>query len=173
MRRTYISAISWPRYVRVRTENSAGAGKVCIEQKVAQQESLCFYQCFPICKPKERNKEVWNNQDCAYRAPYLLKNLLEFISPWICWKQSERLCSTAASSLTMYAVKKSLALCSKKKKRKKERKEKNIKRLFVPDNTTRHRNPEECGSLLRQRQNTRSVVLYCGNAKTPNRGQPS
>ena len=26
--------------------------------------------------------------------------------------------------------------------------------FFVPDNTTRHRNPEECGSLLRQRQNT-------------------
>ena len=26
--------------------------------------------------------------------------------------------------------------------------------VFVPDNTTRHRNPEECGSFLRQRQNT-------------------
>ena len=37
--------------------------------------------------------------------------------------------------------------------------------IFVPDNTTRHRNPEECGSLLRQRQNTKSwsaivVILY-------------
>ena len=27
------------------------------------------------------------------------------------------------------------------------------RKTFVPDTTTRHRNPEECGSLLRQRQN--------------------
>ena len=37
--------------------------------------------------------------------------------------------------------------------------------FFVPDNATRHRNPEECGSLLRQRQNTKSwsaiIKWYC------------
>ena len=36
---------------------------------------------------------------------------------------------------------------------------------FVPDNNTRHRNPEECGSLLRQCQNTQKKSSQNQNAE--------